>query len=309
MKNYTKSFLVLTLLLVGSLSAYAQDVLVDVTKNYSNISKIEVEGGWLDVKYEGGSSSDVEVVAYLESRDDNQDIVFVTVGDVLKIKFEKKKNNYSWKNNKKGYINITGPKDMDLNVRNSSGQLFVSNVASEETSLKVTSGKVTAENIDGDLTIGATSGKLTINGVNGDVVAGVTSGNATVNQVSGSVEYKATSGSIDAADVGGKLSVSLTSGNARLENIGELGRLKFTSGTVKAENAGLGPDTSFSGTSGAFRITTPTKLTDFNYNLKASSGTVKVGGSSTNKQLKIDNGSGSWIEGSISSGRIIIENL
>ena len=308
MKTYFKSFLIAALFLTSAIVAHAQNVVVDVTKNYSNISRIEVEGGWLDVKYEGGSSSEVAVEAFLKSNDNDQDIVFVTVGDVLKIKYERKKNSYSWNNSNQGHIHITGPNAMALALNNSSGTLSVSKVSSDETSLKVSSGKVNAQDINGNLIIKASSGRLDIDGVNGDVDAGVTSGNANISDVNGSVNYKATSGSLDATDVSGELSVQLTSGNAKLQNIGTLGKLKFTSGNIRAENAGLGPNTSFSGTSGGFRVQTPSDLKSFNYDLKASSGSVKVGGSTSGKSLKIDNGANAWIEGSISSGRISIEN-
>ncbi len=309
MKTYTKSIYATALLAMIAVSAFAQDVLVDVTKSYPGISRVEVEGGWLDVNYEGGSGSDVDVEAYLKSNDDDQDILFVTVGDVLKIQYKRdKRNSYSWNNKNEGYINITGPHDIEVYVKNSSGKIAVSKVNSDHTKLSVSSGKISALDIGGDLTIKATSGNLKVSGVDGDVVAGVTSGNATIEDVSGSVEYKATSGSLTAMEVGGRLSASFTSGNAKLENIGELGRLKFTSGNIRAENAGLGSETSFSGTSGGFRITTPSNLQDFNYNLKASSGRVVVGNSSTTKTLKIDNGASATIEGNISSGKIVIEN-
>lgn len=308
MKIYLKSIFATAAIVLLSSVAFAQEVLVDVTKNYSNISTIEVEGGWLDVRYEGGAGSGVEVAAYLKSNEEDQDIVFVTIGDVLKIKYERKRSNYSWNQKNEGHIYITGPSDIQLEIKNSSGNLMVSKVSSDETRLSVSSGKIKAQDISGDLQIKATSGNLTIDGVRGDVLAGVTSGNADIMDVSGSVDYKATSGSLDAENIRGKLNVQFTSGNARLENIGELGRLKFTSGNIRAENAGLGSETSFSGTSGNFRVQTPSDLKNFNYDLKASSGTVKVGGTSTGKSLKIDNNAADWIEGSISSGRIVIEN-
>ena len=308
MKNLFKIFtLSISLLLVAGIS-YAQNVLVDANKSYSNIKSIEVNGGWLDVTYEGGSGSEVNVEAYLESNETNQDIVFVTLGDVLKISYERSKNNYSWNSKNKGYIKITGPKEMSLQLRNSSGSMMVNNVSNDETLLKVTSGKISASTIAGNLDIQATSGSLKIDGVKGDVIAGLTSGNADIYNVSGNVQYKSTSGSLDAENINGEINISLTSGNARLNNIGSLGTLKFTSGNIKAENAGLGDHTSFEGSSGNFKVQTPSNLKAFNFSLKASSGNVKVGGISSGKSLEMDNGSDAWVKGSITSGNITIEN-
>ncbi len=308
MKKFINLIPVLALALVYAQSAKAQEVLVDVTKSYSNISKIEVSGGWLDVTYDGGNSSEVSVEAYLASNESNQDIVFVTIGDVLKISYQKENRNSSWNSRNKGYIKISGPKTMALDVQNSSGTIMVENVENPDTYLKVSSGKIAARKIDGSLRIKASSGSLEIEDVSGDVLAQVTSGSADIMNVGGDLDYKSTSGSLDAKNIDGETNVALTSGNARLSNLASLGSLKFTSGNIRAENAGLGSNTSFDGTSGNFRVQTYSDLKAFNFSLKASSGNLKVGGMRTGKTLEIENGSGPWIKGSISSGGITIEN-
>lgn len=295
-------------LVSGCIDLAAQNVLVDTQKSYSNIKTIEVNGGWLDVSYQGGSSSSVTVNAYLASNDTDQDIIFVTVGDVLKISLERKKNNYSWNSRNEGHIEITGPESMIIKFRNSSGTLTVDQVTASETSLQVTSGKITASNIVGDLHMAATSGNLLANGVSGNVSAKLTSGNASINQVNGNVDYQSTSGSLKADEVNGSLSASLTSGNARLNNIGALGKLQFTSGNIRATIAGLSNQTQLSGTSGNFTIQTNSDLKNFNFALKSSSGNLKVGSISTGKSLEIDNGASSTIYGTISSGNITIQN-
>jgi len=304
---YNKLALTLALILLAGVS-FAQNVLVDAKKNYPNIKKIEVDGGWLEVSYQGGSGSAVEVEAYLESNDSDQDIIFVTVGDVLKITHERKQNNYNWNTKNKGYIKISGPASIALDLKSGSGSMKVANVSNESTSLKVSSGSISASEIKGDLSIRASSGSLKIDRVDGNVVAGVTSGSAEILNVKGNVDYESTSGSLTADQVSGELSVALTSGNAKLTNIGTLGSLKFTSGNIRAENSGLGPNTRLNGTSGNFRIQTPSNLKGFNFSLSASSGNLKVGSTSTGKNLEIDNGVSSWVRGSVSSGNITIEN-
>ncbi|MEP0711234.1 DUF4097 family beta strand repeat-containing protein [Algoriphagus sp.] len=309
MENIFKlSSLALAMMLISAAS-FAQKVLVDVTKNYSNIKAIEVSGGWLDVSFMGGSDSEVSVEAFLESTNENQDIIFVTVGDVLKISHEASSSSSSWGNTRsKGYIKITGPMNSDLDMKNSSGSLTVDKVVGDKTNLRVSSGKITATNISGDLTIKASSGSLTIDKISGDVEAGVTSGNANISNIGGSVAYQSTSGSLEADRVKGELSVTLTSGNAKLSNIGALGQIKFTSGNIRATNAGLSGNTNLSGTSGNFKIQTSSNLKDYNFSLKASSGNLKVGGINTGKNLEIDNDAQEWVKGSISSGNISIEN-
>lgn len=309
MKQLFKIFSLAIVISLFGACTYAQKVLVDADKNYSNIKAIEVDGGWLEVTYVGGSSAEVNVKAYLESTNENQDIIFVTIGDVLKISHEQSSNNSSWGNTRsKGYIKITGPESIALDMRNSSGSLEIENVINKQTNLRVSSGKITASNIDGDLSIKASSGSLNASKVNGNVEAEITSGNVNINTVAGNLDYKSTSGSLDADRIEGELNVSITSGSVKLSNIGSLGTVKFTSGNVRATNAGLGSNTNFNGTSGNFRIQTSSNLKDFNFSLRASSGNLTVGGISTGKTLDIDNGSNDMVKGSISSGNISIDN-
>lgn len=309
MKNFAKIVPLALAMTLFSLYSFGQNVLVDTQKSYPNIKAIEVNGGWLDVSYQGGPDSEVKVDAYLESTNEDQDIIFVTIGEVLKISYEQGSNRSSWGNHKnRGYIKITGPKKMDLDMKNSSGTIMVNEVVGDETNLRVSSGKVTASNITGDLTIKASSGSLQLDQVAGDVTAGVTSGNADVNHVQGNLDYESTSGSLTADNVKGELSVSLTSGNAKLSNIGSLGPIRFTSGNVRATHAGLSGNTTFNGTSGNFKIQTDSDLKAYNFSLRASSGNLKVGGINTGRNLEIDNGSSEWVKGSISSGNISIEN-
>jgi lia operon protein LiaG len=302
-----KSILTLTLMGMGAV-AFAQNVLVDTKKVYQGIKKIEVESGWLDVSYKGGTSTEVNVDAYLESNNTNQDIVFVTVGDVLKINYTQKQSNYNWNSRNKGHIHITGPEAIALDLRGSSGNIAIENVKNENTLLKVSSGNVSASGVEGNLSIRASSGSLKIRDVVGHVNAGVSSGSAGINAIRGNVDYESTSGSLEANDISGEINVSLTSGNAKLNNIGKLGSLRFTSGNLRAANAGLGENTRIIGTSGNFNIQTPSNLKEYNFSLKASSGNLRVGGINTGKTLEMDNGSGPWVRGSISSGNITIVN-
>lgn len=308
MKNYTKKFALAIALLVISTAVFAQNVLVDTKKSYPGIKKIEVESGWLNVTYKGGSGSEVNVEAYLESNDSDQDIVFVTLGDVLKISHARKQNNYNWNTKNKGYINITGPEGIALDFKGSSGNMTVENVSNERTSLRVSSGNVKAYKVNGNLSIKATSGNLTADGVSGNVEGGVTSGNGNFFNIKGDLNYESTSGSLEADGVDGEVNVRLTSGNAKINNAGQLGNMQFTSGNVRATNSGLGPNTRFNGTSGNFRVQTNSNLKSFNFSLKASSGNLKVGGINTGKTLEIDNGASTTVSGNISSGNITIEN-
>jgi hypothetical protein len=308
MKNYTCASLLALLLLASTTWATAQNVVVNTTKKYSNITQIEVESGWLDVSFQGGEGTEVSVEAYLESNIPDQDIVFVTLGDVLKVSYKRSGEKYNWNSKNKGYLKITGPKSMKLSVKGSSGKIDLTNLVSENTVLQLTSGTVAAAQIKGNLKLNSTSGTLKVSGIEGNVEARLTSGNAYFENIGGGVNYESTSGSLDAKNIDGELNVRLTSGNAKIENAKQLGQLSFTSGNMRAVNSGLGANTQFTGTSGNFTIQTPSALNSFNYSLRATSGNLRVGGSSGTKTLELNNNASTWIKGTITSGHITIEN-
>ena len=160
MKNYTCLGLIALLLLTSTAWVAAQNVLVNTTKKYNNITQIDVESGWLNVSYQGGEGKEVAVEAYLESNIPDQDIVFVTVGDVLKVSYKRSGQKYNWNSKNKGYLKITGPKSMKMNVRGSSGKIDLTNLMSEHTVLQLTSGTVAASQINGNLKLTSTSGTL-----------------------------------------------------------------------------------------------------------------------------------------------------
>lgn len=313
MKQYLKfsSIALIMFVLSASIQIMAQtQVLVDVNKSFSGIERIEVSGGFLELEYIGSATgSEVLVNAFLESNNPNQDIIFVTLGDVLKISYQQTGNLRSMGNMRtNGHIKISGPEAMVLNLQNGSGKLKVENINSPQTDLVVGSGSIQASNIKGEIKAKSGSGSIKLNAITGDVKCALGSGSAEINGIKGSLTYSSSSGRISAKDIEGLTNIALTSGSASLVNIGELGELKISSGSIKAENAGLGTKTHLEGSSGSFRIQTPSNLKKFNYSLKASSGSLRVGDLRTGRNLDINNQSEHLIEGSISSGSISIEN-
>lgn len=288
------------------LISFAQN---EITKQYSGIGSLDIQGGPLEVSYTGnGDQKDIDIIAFLGQEEEREkDLVFVTVGDVLKVAYNpnRKFDNY---NGPKRYVKITGPENMVLEVKNSSGQILVDKVNGEKTHLSVSSGQIKASHIKGELVLKGTSGNIQANEVSGSVTCSITSGVSTLTSIEGNLNFSSTSGKLNASHVGGKVNAQLTSGSISLDDVGELGEIVISSGNVKAKGAGLGNTTQFKGSSGSFSIHTPSDLTAFNYDLQAGSGSVSVGKSSGGKKLMIQNGASGTVKGNISSGRINIEN-
>ncbi|MCH7414446.1 DUF4097 domain-containing protein [Belliella sp. R4-6] len=306
-------FLIIGVLMMSNTSElYAQmQVLVDTKKTFEAINRLEISSSALEVEYIGDPNMKVVVVeAYLESTQDGQDIVFVTLGEVLKISYQQNDlKNISWGlNQTKGYIRIKGPESIQLSMTGGSGKIRIDGVSSEFTSLKVGSGHLQIANIRGDLETSAGSGRIEISDVSGYLKLKMGSGTASLSNLYGDADVSFSSGSFKASNVEGLLSLSVSSGNAKLSNVAQLGNVSISSGSVKAEKSGLSSMTNLKASSGSIKINTDSNLNDYNYNLKATSGSLRVGDKRQGKTLQINNGSPNMVNGSVSSGSISIEN-
>jgi lia operon protein LiaG len=307
---YKMAFAVTTAIMAFPSCGTAQHVITDIEETFQGIDEVVVIGGFLDVSYEGSDKEELFLSAYLESNQkDGQEIIYKVEGNRLRVEF-KRQGSVGWRNvRSKGFISLIGPEEMEMEITTSSGKMFISNVASDKIDLRASSGKIEARNLSSDkIELTASSGRMDIENINGNVECKASSGGGRITKVQGDVSVVASSGSYEISEVEGKVDGSLSSGSISLDRVAELGNLAVSSGRIKAAKAGLGERTRLSGSSGSFTIQTDDDLTDFNYDLSASSGSLEVGTTKTGKKLNIDNGSNKTVSGSISSGRISIQN-
>lgn len=296
----------LAFLLLFTIHSFGQDV---IEKSFSGIEILEMEIAGVDVIYTGTPGvSEIKLSALFgENEDTGRSFFMVTVGNTLKVSY--KNQNKEPIIHEKRFIRLEGPEDLQIYIRNTSALVGVSQVSAGETKLSVSSGKIDAKNIKGNLILKANSGKIDAKDIEGDLACSITSGSAEISQVSGNADINANSGSLKLKDISGLVNAKLSSGNLRMENVGELGIITVSSGSIRAVQCGLGGTTSLQGSSGSIDIQTVSQLDQFNYNLKAGSGSLRVGSVSNSKSLTIENGSEHTIMGSISSGSLQIRNM
>nr|MBI1232678.1 DUF4097 family beta strand repeat protein [Cytophagales bacterium] len=294
------------ILLLISMTAVGQEV---IDKTFASIDVLEMEIGGIEVLYTGvPGATTIKLNAQFGNNDDvDRTFVMVTVGNTLKVSY--KPQNREPMLREKRFIHLEGPENIKISIRNTSGIVGVRRVVSEETKLYVNSGTINVENIVGNLLVKSNSGKIAARDIEGDLSCTITSGMAEIASIVGNAEINANSGSLKVTDVQGVLNAGLSSGNLRMEDIKELGKISISSGNVRASNCGLGPKTDLEGSSGNIDIQTLSPLDQFNYSLKAGSGSLRVGSISTSKQLIIENGSQHTIKGTINSGSLQIKNL
>ncbi|WP_114749306.1 DUF4097 family beta strand repeat-containing protein [Pleomorphovibrio marinus] len=300
---------VLSLALLSSCMDYSMDVIEDIHSEYDNIKVINVDAAFLKAHYVGDESiTSVTLDALLKSnRENSHQIKYRVEGETLNVEVTSRGLGRIGNLRTDGHIYLTGPKSMELNLSAASGSVKAENVAGEALSLEVGSGKVYAKDIKvSKIYLQASSGNVDAINLEGTIHSNVSSGKIDIHTVKGEVDAEASSGKISLNSIQGLVIAKVNSGSIHLSNVSEIGPLKVSSGRILALNCGLGPYTTLHANSGRIEIQTPSNLRNFNYNLSAGSGRVRVGERQNSGNLLIDNGAPHTVTGTVTSGQISI---
>lgn len=284
------------------------ELVQSINEEFSNVTSIEIESSFLDVTYLGNPNAEsVQLIGELESsRAGNYSIEYKVDQNKLIIEVER---NGSGAGNNRGYINLTGPELMDIELEAGSGNIQISQVSANEFEFDGGSGNVELADISApELDLKLSSGRINAYDLVGNVELEISSGNATISNLEGDLNAVGSSGKFTFKMIKGKVNSSLNSGNGVLNEVQELGRLKISSGNYTVNDSYFGSTTKLEGSSGNFDIQTDSDLSDFNFDIKTSSGNIRVGESTSSGSLKINNGSPYTVSGVISSGNIQIRN-
>ena len=154
------------------------ETISDIESTYDGITKVNVNGGALEISYTGRDEAE-EVVLNEASDSQMEGVTVKKIGEELFVDFEPRDDFGSFFSSfkVKGFISITGPSDMALNINNSSGTMEVFNVDNEDIVLKGSSGKIEAENLRSpNLSVRISSGKLELENIQGDLNLELSSG-------------------------------------------------------------------------------------------------------------------------------------
>lgn len=310
LKNSAKSLgILLGAMVIFSSCEGEMEIVQSIDEEFSGVERIVIESAFMEVNYEGKSGqTSVKLDGILEStRSGNLKIDYSQEGNTLFIELDQK--SMFGGGNHRARINLTGPKELELDVDSGSGNTVVSGISNPILNLNAGSGNIQVFNLTVPaIKLEVGSGAIEGNSLIGNVIAEASSGRVKIDQMEGDLTVQASSGSIEVRRLDGKLNVDLSSGNLSMNDVSEIERLKISSGNITGTGVGLGPKTRLISSSGNIQIQTFSNLKAYNYDFEAGSGSVVVGQSSSSGSLKINNGSPNTIMGSISSGKIEIRN-
>lgn len=139
-----------------------------------------------------------------------------------------------------GNIKLADAQSNQIQVKGTSGNITLDNIQGD-TTVKLFSGNIKLNQIEGTLSAKGTSGNITADQIQGDTEASVTSGNIKFNAFTGNGKFKATSGNITlSGQRSDSLDIEVTSGNARLSEDPEFKGfydLQTGSGNIKAPDS------------------------------------------------------------------------
>lgn len=310
----TSSFLMFLMLLISLTSCLDDDLSLvsEIQQDFVGITKVEVEGDFLDVEYTGVSGvQNLNLdVALLSNSSKKFEVDYRVVGSTLRVFVTTNKRLFSGSAKGEGTIKLTGPRNMQLDLDVDSGKLTVQNVVTTSSEFEVESGQLIIRNVTiPNIEVDIASGVGMMQDVVGNLKAELGSGKLELLQVEGNIEAEVASGEIILKDVNGFAKAITASGKIEMNNVKSIGEVSVATGQLFATNSGLSVQTGLKATSGNIYIQTFSTLRSFNYNITTgSSGIAKVGDAQSSGSLTINNGASLTIRGEVTSGKIEIVN-
>ncbi len=301
-----KNLLGLAAILVCSLT-FGQTVLASAELEAQNIKEVRVEGSFCDVYVEQGNRNYLDAI--ITGKGDKDDYEFDTEisGETLLVKVIRRDRSWRGWNNSEAKIELTIKPGVRLDIENSSGDVYVTDLDAEDSEIEATSGDITLKRIKADLEVETSSGDIEIREMVGRLEIESTSGDQDIYNTDGNIDTRASSGDITISDFEGDLELEATSGDIEIRGGKGTVSARTTSGNIDGNNIELTGDAYFKAGSGDVEMDFSNDLRDLSFDLTATSGNLDVGSRSGEKKLYIDRG-GYKIVGITSSGDQEYEN-
>lgn len=290
MKSKLKLMLV-ALLLVSGFGAFSQTVLAEKHFEGEGIKSVKIIGIFCDVSIVEGEKLVFDGLIKGDGNEGDYLIATVRSGDQLLIKVERKEEqNRFWKDIELSKLDLTIPNGVYVDVDNTSGDIKITGIKTEDITISATSGDLTLRDLEADINIKTTSGDLYMRNHRGDVTMRSTSGDQEFYKVIGDLKTQATSGDITIDDLQGRLDIVATSGDLRFDNLEGTISANTTSGEMKGNDILLTGDSRFKSTSGDIHIEFTNDVNTLGFDLEASSGDLEVGRMSSEDHFRIRRG-------------------
>jgi DUF4097 and DUF4098 domain-containing protein YvlB len=267
------------------------DVVVE-TFEYSGVGELQVDGMFFTVEISGHTGNRVEgsiTIPQILYDGDYVEVNHTKSGDVLNIEVKKKRASHPPFPGA-AIISIRSPHDTDIDLRTSSGKITVVQFESDTVSLKSSSGKIMAKDLNARINITSSSGFQDIQLCKGSLNIQSSSGKVSVRDVEGNVSVESSSGSQTFEEIDGNIKAKSSSGSITINNQTGVLALKATSGRLEGRGVKLTGNSSFQTYSGKINFEFINDFSEFSFDLQSSSGILRVGESKVKGTLIMGSG-------------------
>ena len=196
--------------------------------------------------------------------------------------------------------NINGS---DVDFKTSSGSLKAENINGKRVDFKTSSGGLRVENVNGQtVTALSSSGGQRWTNVGGEFTTRASSGGIRIQGIKGNANVRTSSGTIRIANITGDLKAKANSGGIRLNNVKGALSLEATSGSIAGEDILLTGNSNFQSSSGGIKMGLKNDLKKLDFDLKAGSGSLRIGSERSGKRFVLKNGNSIVVKGISRSG-------
>jgi len=274
---------------------------------FSGVEKLVVEGSFFSVVVVGHSEKTVDARIIIPDRifEDGIKVLHRQVNSELKFWVEKKiLAGIKIPFGKSPEMVFKVPHECEIEIGNSSGDVLVEGIRSNETQIQTSSGDMEIKGSSTDLELSSSSGEILIKDCDGSKDLRASSGDITVSNAEGDIKVETSSGKQDFNEIKGDISAHSSSGEIYIANHGGGLNLESSSGRQTGRDIRLTRDSSFRTSSGKIDFDFINEIEDFTFDLTSSSGKIEVG--STNAKGRVVTGKGKiLIKGKSSSGEQI----
>ena len=301
----------------------SQELLTSKKFDAENIDAVEIRGSFADIWVSDHTGPMVSFDGRIEGPQRYKgdfEIKSDLDGSTLRIWLERPRNVYG---NIRGKLELKLPSGTKLTASNSSGDVNVKGLTAEDIVLKCSSGDIDARDLKGNVRLDASSGDITGTNIKGNVSADASSGDLYFADIDGNLDCETSSGSIKVKDVdntfftaqsssgdirinnvNGKLRLQSSSGTIGVERITGSISAESTSGDIRGTEVRLTGDSNFEASSGDVTFYLLNDVNEMSFDLRSSSGDLKVGNNrKAEDRLQLKRG-GILITGRTTSGDI-----
>lgn len=236
--------IIATLVMSSLVSAQGLQKVFEANKDFDGVRSINVKGDFGKVSFEKGEKVNVSAELMANKVLDGYNVSMNVTDGILVVEVKKPASGWS---SHSGFVNVTIPDGVDINVVTTSGYVTLAGFKDVNLKAETKSGKINVKDLQGSAKLKTKSASIAVANIIGDVSTSSKGGAQTVSQIKGNASIVSYGGELIIEGVEGNCSAETTDGALTLKNINGDIRMKTNSGSMKLSDA-KGNITTLSGT-------------------------------------------------------------